>query len=124
LYNFLADDMACVRAVSAAHGDTPLSMYRGALCASGEKLMVAIWLAALILGSVYAIAGAQGIQWKLTNLIIILGCIGLGIAIGYAAGLGSVNMGRVPNGAGPFAMILGTVGAMACVALNRSRANA
>lgn len=86
--------------------------------------MVAIWLAALILGSVYAIAGAQGIQWKLTNLIIILGCIGLGIAIGYAAGLGSVNMGRVPNGAGPFAMILGTVGAMACVALNRSRANA
>ncbi|MGA2418468.1 MAG: hypothetical protein ABSG69_00165 [Candidatus Acidiferrum sp.] len=86
--------------------------------------MVAIWLAALILGSAYAVAGAQGIQWKLINLVIILGCIGLGLAIGYAAGLGSGNLGRVPNGAGPFAMIFGTVGAMACVALNRSRASA
>jgi len=83
--------------------------------------MVAIWLAALILGSAFAIFGAQGLVWKLVNLIIILGCVSLGLGIGYAAGLGSQNLGRVPNGAAPFAMIFGTVGAMGCVAQNRSR---
>jgi hypothetical protein len=81
-----------------------------------------VWLAALILGSVFAVTGAQEANLKLLNVVIILGCIGLGLGIGYAAGLGSENMGRVRDAAVPFAMIFGIVGAMGCVAHNVSRA--
>jgi len=84
--------------------------------------MVLVWLAALILGSAFAIAGAQGAKWKLLNVIIIMGCMGLGLGIGYAAGLGSKNMGIIPNAAIPVSMIFGIVGAMGCVAQNMSRA--
>jgi hypothetical protein len=84
--------------------------------------MAILWLAALILGSAFAIAGAQGVKWKLLNAVIIIGCMGLGFGIGYAAGLGSKNMGRVRNAGIPFSMILGIVGAMGCVAQNKSRA--
>jgi hypothetical protein len=83
--------------------------------------MVTIWLAALILGSVFAIVGAQGATWKLLNLLIILGCMGLGLGIGFAAGLGSKNFGRVSNAAVPFAIIFGVVAAVGCVAQNTSR---
>lgn len=83
--------------------------------------MVTIWLAALILGFVFAIAGAQGATWKLLNVLIILGCMGLGLGIGYAAGLGSKNFGRVSNAALPFAIIFGVVAAVGCVAQNTSR---
>ncbi len=83
--------------------------------------MVILWLTPLLLGSAFAIVSAQGATWKLLNLVIIAGCMGLGLGIGYAAGLGSKNMGSVPNAAIPFAMIFGTVGAMGCVAQNRSR---
>ncbi|MGA2811913.1 MAG: hypothetical protein ABSG16_10975 [Candidatus Acidiferrum sp.] len=84
--------------------------------------MAILWLVALLLGSVYAIAGAEDAKWKLLNFVIILGCMGIGFAIGQAAGLGSKNLGAVPNAGLPFAMILGIVGAMGCVAQNRSRA--
>jgi hypothetical protein len=85
--------------------------------------MVAIWLAALILGSVFAVAGAPGVARKLLNASIILGCMGLGLGIGYAAGLGGTNFGRAPHEAFPFAIIFGVVAAVACVALNRSRSD-
>jgi hypothetical protein len=84
--------------------------------------MVLIWLTPLLLGSAFAIVGAQGAKLKLLNAAIILGCMGLGLGIGYAAGLGSKNMGAVPNAAVPFAMIFGIVGAMGCVAQNMLRA--
>jgi hypothetical protein len=87
-----------------------------------EGNMAILWLAALILGSVFAIAGAEGIKWKLLNSVIIIGCMGLGFGIGTAVGLGSQNMGRVRHAGTPFAMILGIVGAMGCVAQNKSRA--
>jgi hypothetical protein len=83
--------------------------------------MVILWLTPLLLGAAFAIVGAQGAVWKLLNLAIIAGCMSLGLGIGYAAGLGSKNMGAVPNQAVPFSMIFGTVGAMGCVAQNRSR---
>jgi len=84
--------------------------------------MWTLWLAALILGSAFAIAGAQGATWKVINVVIILGCMGLGLGIGYAAGLGSENFGRVSNAAIPFSVIFGVVGAVGCVARNMSRA--
>jgi hypothetical protein len=86
--------------------------------------MVSIWFAALILGIVFAIFGAQGAAWKLLNLTIIAGCMALGLGIGYAAGLGSANFGRVTHAAIPFAVIFGVVAATACVAQNISRSKA
>ena len=51
--------------------------------------MSEIWLAALILGSAFAIASGQGAKWKVLNAAIILACMGLGLGLGYAVGLGS-----------------------------------
>lgn len=85
--------------------------------------MNAIWLAALVLGSVFAIAGARELRWKLINAVVILGCMGVGFGLGYAAGLGGQNLGRVPDAGPTFSMILGIVGAMGCIAENRSRGN-
>jgi hypothetical protein len=82
--------------------------------------MSTLWLAALILGSAFAIADAQGAKWKLLNAFIIIGCMGSGFGIGYATGLGSGNMGTVPSQGMPFAMIFGVVGAMVCVLNNRA----
>jgi hypothetical protein len=84
--------------------------------------MILIWLTPLLLGSAFAIVGAQGAKLKLVNAVIILGCMGLGLGIGYAAGLGSKNMGAIPHQAVPFSMIFGIVGAMGCVAQNLLRA--
>jgi hypothetical protein len=86
--------------------------------------MPTICLAALILGSAFAIAGADGVKWKVLNVIIIVGSMGLGLGIGHAAGLGRGDFGSVPDAATPFAMILGIVGAMACIAQNNSRTTA
>jgi hypothetical protein len=80
--------------------------------------MEVIWLAALILGSVFAIATGQGAKWKALNAVIILACMGLGFSLGYAVGLGSENMGFVRGQGLPFAMMFGIVGAMTCVVRN------
>lgn len=84
--------------------------------------MPIIWLTTLILGAAFAVAGASGASRKLLNLLVIVGCMGLGFGIGYAAGLGSGNMGKVDGAGTPFALILGIVGAMGCVAENTRRA--
>jgi hypothetical protein len=78
-----------------------------------------IWLAALILGSGFAIASAEGATWKILSAVIILACMGLGFGLGYAVGLGSENMGFVRGQGVPFATIFGIVGAMTCVVRNR-----
>jgi hypothetical protein len=80
-----------------------------------------VWLAALVLGSGFAIAGGHRVKWKLLNVVIILGCMSLGFGIGYAAGLGSENMGSIPNAGLPFSMMFGIVGAFGCVQLNNWR---
>ena len=80
--------------------------------------MAVIWLAALILGSVFAIATGQGAMWKVLNAVIILACMGLGYGLGYAMGLGVGNMGFVPGQGVPFAMMFGIVAAMSCVVRN------
>jgi hypothetical protein len=80
-----------------------------------------VWLAALILGAGFAITGGQSVKWKLLNLAIILGCMGLGFGIGYAAGLGSENMGSVSNAGSPLSLMFGIVGALGCIQLNNWR---
>jgi hypothetical protein len=80
-----------------------------------------VWLAPLILGSGFAIAGGQSVKWRLFNLAIILGCMGLGFGIGYAAGLGSQNLGRISDAGWPFALMFGIVAALGCVQLNSWR---
>jgi|HubBroStandDraft_6_1064221.scaffolds.fasta_scaffold05673_4 hypothetical protein len=85
--------------------------------------MEAICLAALILGSGFAIASGQGAKWKVLNAVMILTCMGLEFGLGYAVGLGSGYMGLVRNQGVPFAMMFGVAGAMACVARNTSSSN-
>ncbi|MGB7438998.1 MAG: hypothetical protein WBR26_17415 [Candidatus Acidiferrum sp.] len=82
-----------------------------------------VWLAALVLGAAFAIAGGQKLKWRLLNLGIILGCMALGYGIGYAAGLGSGNMGRVQDIGWPLALMLGIVAALGCLQLNRWHEN-
>jgi hypothetical protein len=77
--------------------------------------MAMLWLVTLILVSGFAIASGHGMKWKLFNVLIILGCMSLGYCLGYAAGLGSKNMGMVPNAALPLAMMFGIVGALGCL---------
>jgi len=80
--------------------------------------MAALWLVALLLGTGFAIATGPGTKWKVLNVVIILGCMGVGLGLGYAVGLGSKNLGVVPNEAIPFSMMFGVAGAMVCVARN------
>jgi len=83
--------------------------------------MTMLWLVTLILGSGLAVASGEGVKWKLLNVAIILGCMGLGYGLGYALGLGSKNMGMVPDQALPLAMMFGIVGALGCLWQNNSR---
>ena len=80
--------------------------------------MEVIWFAALILGAGFAIAAGQGAKWKVLNAVIILGCMGVGLGLGYATGLGRGNFGFVRGEGVQFALMFGIVGAMACVARN------
>jgi hypothetical protein len=90
-------------------------------CAAEDERMELVWLAALILGVVAAVAGGPGARGKLVNAAIIIGCMSLGFGIGYAAGLGSENMGRVRDAGLMFALVLGIVGSLSCMKLNSSR---
>jgi len=83
--------------------------------------MPMLWSVTLILASGFAIASGEGMKWKLLNLVIILGCMALGYGIGYAAGLGSKNLGMVPDQALPFAMMFGIVGSLGCLWQNNWR---
>jgi hypothetical protein len=78
--------------------------------------MAAIWVVALLLTSGFAISTGRGVKGRLINLVIILGCMGVGAGMGFAMGLGRGNMWMVPNVTLPFAMIFGVLGAMVCVA--------
>ena len=83
--------------------------------------MTMLWLVTLILGSGFAVASGEGVKWKLFNMAIILGCMGLGYGLGYSLGLGSGNLGSVPNQALPLSMMFGIVGALGCLWQNNSR---
>jgi hypothetical protein len=74
--------------------------------------MAALWFVALLLGTGFAIATGRGAKWKVLNVVIILGCMGVGLGLGYAIGLGSKNFGVIPNAAIPFSMMFGVVGPM------------
>jgi hypothetical protein len=45
----------------------------------------------LIILAAVAVAGAEGTKWKLTNLVIILGFAGLGLAASYGIGCGDTT---------------------------------
>jgi hypothetical protein len=83
--------------------------------------MTMLWLVTLLLGSILAVASGEGVNWKFVNLVIILGCMSLGYGLGYALGLGSGNLGSVPNQALPLSMMFGIVGALGCLWQNNSR---
>jgi len=83
--------------------------------------MTMIWLVTRILASGFALATGEEVKGKLLNMVIILGCMGVGYGLGYALGLGSGNLGRIPNQALPLSMMFGIVGALGCLWQNTSR---
>ena len=85
--------------------------------------MIMLWLVTLILSAGFAVASGEGVKSKLLNVVVILGCMGLGYGLGYALGLGRGNFGRVPNQALPLSMMFGIVGALGCVWQNTLRPN-
>jgi hypothetical protein len=85
--------------------------------------MVTIWLAALLLGSGFAISTGRGVRGKVINVVIILVCMSVGAGLGFAMGLGRGNLGVVPDQAMPFAIMFGALGAMVCVAKDSSNRN-
>ena len=89
------------------------------LAAGGSMTM--IWLVTLILASGFALATGEEVKGKLLNMVIILGCMGVGYGLGYALGLGSGNLGRIPNQALPLSVMFGIVGALGCLWQNTSR---
>ncbi len=78
--------------------------------------MAPIWLVTLLLGVGFAVSTANGMKGRVVNIIIILVCMGVGAALGFALGEGRGNLGMIPDQAMPFAMIFGVLGAMVCVA--------
>jgi hypothetical protein len=83
--------------------------------------MAAVLLAGLIVVSALAIAGGKGAKWKLLNLIIILGSMGLGLFIGYVAGMWGKNMEIGAAAALPLSILLGLVAAIGCLRRNKTR---
>jgi hypothetical protein len=83
--------------------------------------MIMLWLVTLILASGFALATGEEVKGKLLNMVIILGCMGLGYGFGYSLGLGRGNFGSVPNQALPLSMMFGIVGALGCLWQNTSR---
>jgi hypothetical protein len=82
--------------------------------------MASIWVAALLLGSGFAISTGRGVQGKVINVVIILGCMAAGAGLGFAIGQGRGNLGMVPDATMPLALICGVLGAMVCVAKDAS----
>ena len=80
--------------------------------------MDAIWLAALILLSGFAIFGGKTAKWELMNFAMILACMGAGFALGHAGGLRSKNLGQVQDADVPLSMMFGIVAALGCIQLN------
>ena len=75
----------------------------------------------LIVLAAVAIAGAKGMKWKLTNLVIILGFAGLGLAASYGMGLWRHNMALGAQVAMPLGISLAAAGVMRCSAWNKRR---
>ena len=82
--------------------------------------MEGIWLAALLLGSGFAISTGSGVKGRVINGVIILVCMGVGAGVGFAMGQGRGSLGMVPGQVMPFAMMFGVLGAMVCVAKDTS----
>ncbi len=86
--------------------------------------MSVVFYVGLIVLSCVAVAGGKGVKWKLLNLLIILGCMTGGVAIG--AGLGA--WGGSGEMAGHLAFVLmpllGCVGAFGCMRRNKRREKA
>ena len=56
--------------------------------------MTMLWLVTLLLGSSLAVANGEGVKWRLLNVVIILGCMGLGYGLGYSLGLWAWLFGK------------------------------
>jgi hypothetical protein len=92
--------------------------------ASNPNPMSAIWYLLLIVLSCMAVVGGKGVKWKLLNLLIILGFMVGGVAVGFAFGAWG-SSGKIAGDLA-FALmpLLGCVGAFGCMRRNKAREKA
>jgi lysylphosphatidylglycerol synthetase-like protein (DUF2156 family) len=83
--------------------------------------MGAFWLLLLLVLSVYAIASAKGVRWKLFNLLIIIAFMAAGLGVGFALGAWGGNMAIGGHAAASLTILLGVVGALGCALRNKRR---
>lgn len=76
----------------------------------------------LIVVAGIAIVGTKGTKWKLTNLAIILGFGGFGLAAGYGIGLWLHNIALGADVAIPLGISVAAAGVAGCSAWNKRRA--
>ena len=62
------------------------------LSAGRGYLAAALWLGGVAVGMGFAIATGPGPKWQILNVLIILGCTGIGLGLGYAIGLGAAKI--------------------------------
>lgn len=70
-------------------------------------------LALFLVLTAFSVAGAEG-WWKMWNLLIILGCCGVGFGLAYIGGLWSSNMALAGHIAVPATFAFGSLGAVLC----------
>jgi hypothetical protein len=80
-----------------------------------------LFLLLLIVLTVWAIFGAKGAKWKLLNLLIIVAFVGVGLGLGYLAGLWSSNMAIGAHFSVLLATLLGSAAAYVCLRRNGKR---
>jgi len=85
--------------------------------------MAGLWLLALVVLSIAAVATAKGV-WRLYNVGIILAFMLAGVGVGAAAGAWGHNATIGGHIAASLMLCLGAVGALGCWRRNNKRAKA
>jgi hypothetical protein len=78
-----------------------------------------VFLLALIVLMILAVVGAKESKWKLLNLLIIVGFMGLGLLAGFLIGGNTAIGGHV---SAALMTPVGAVGAFVCIRRNKIRA--
>jgi hypothetical protein len=98
-------------------------MFSHVSCKSQEELaMVAFSFLVVAALSVLAIRGAKSMKRKLLNILIVFSFMGWGLGIGWALSFAGSNMAIGAEASTPLAILLGAVGALACLRRNERRA--
>jgi apolipoprotein N-acyltransferase len=100
-------------------------MFSHVSCKSQEELaMVAFSFLVVAALSMLASIEAKNMKGKLLNILIVFSFMGWGLGIGWAISFAGPNMAIGAEASAPLAILLGAVGALACLRRNERRAKA